>query len=200
MLRLQWSERHAQIVPSKLHRLYNTFHNESCCRSRILSPLSRKRPRDSTNIRNIWKWLLRSILSIEWPWKWLSERLPLLQLDEFMSSQGRYFYYCIGFISSRHEVKILHFLSQVHQVVEATAMRWRLHMAFWRPFYIQKCLQLYRRDAFRELKSVLSLRLPRCLGRRTLKPFILNGLEGRKTGRNTSILGNCWGIDPSGNH
>ena len=88
------------------------------------------------------KLLLWSILFITWPWKLLLWQQPLLTLDQFMSSIGRYVDDFIGFVDSRHEVKILHFVTRNYKVVEATTMRWCSHMALWRPFYNQKCLQL----------------------------------------------------------
>ena len=143
---------------------------------------------------------LWSIVSMKWPRECLFEQLARLQLDQCTSSKGCHFDDFIGFIGSLHSAKIFSFLMKMYQVVEAAAMRSCSHMAFWRPFYKQKCLQLYRSDAFWELKSDLSLRFARFLGRSELKPFILNGLEASSPRMFTLVWGETTGNLVCGNH
>ena len=125
-------------------------------------------------------------------------------LIRFTSYMGRSLDVFVGFIDRRHESWVLTFDDISWLSLRSGGYVWLFtHGTFAAACYAKVLVAISARCRLRASESrqlSLGLCFPRCLGRPTLKPFIVNGLEHRNKYRNIPPWWCFMGIHFGGNH
>ena len=166
MLQLQWSQRHMRLVLQKLLRFYSVSCRKSCCRLRILSPLCRKRPRESKN--NIRAWYFEDCLFC------IQDKLQIATCEQDLvihapMQTSKYWLFHCFYRQLPRGTKTDGF-----DGVFANAWIWRRRAAartwtFWGRFIVKTRRTCIGMVLLERSLAHLELRFPTFLGRRTLR-------------------------------